>query len=80
MARKNNLKYVRAFGSKKYRNIIYIFGFIGIGLVIQQFETFLNTFMYFFSFKGLMLYLITLIFVKSLHELGTWIYCKIFWL
>ena len=54
------LKYVRAFGSKKYRNIIYIFGFIGICLVIQQF----------FSFKGLMLYLITLIFVKSLHELG----------
>ena len=64
------LKYVRAFGSKKYRNIIYILGFIGICLVIQQFETFLNTFMYFFSFKGLMLYLVTLIFVKSLHELG----------
>ena len=64
------LKYVRAFGSKKYRNIIYILGFIGIFLVIQQFETFLNTFMYFFSFKGLMLYLVTLIFVKSLHELG----------
>ena len=61
------LKYVRALGSKKYRNIIYILGFVGICLVIQQFETFLNTFMYFFSFKGLMLYLVTLIFVKSLQ-------------
>ena len=34
--------------------------------------------MYFFSFKGLMLYLITLIFVKSLHELGNGYIAKYF--
>jgi len=64
------LKYVQAFGSKQYRYVIYVLGFIGISLVIQQFENFLTTFMYFFSFKGLILYVITLIVVKTLHELG----------
>ena len=63
------LKYAKILGSKKIRNLIYILGFIGICLVIQQIESFKNTFLYFFSFKGLMLYLITLVFVKSLHEL-----------
>ena len=42
------LKYVKVLGSKKFRNIIYILGFIGICLVIQQFEVFINTFLYFF--------------------------------
>ena len=64
------LRYAKILGSKKVRNLIYILGFIGICLVIQQIESFKNTFLYFFSFQGLMLYLITLVFVKSLHELG----------
>jgi len=64
------LKYIKPLGAKKFRNIIYILGFIGICLVIQQFENFLNTFMYFFSFQGLLLYILTLVLVKSLHELG----------
>ncbi|MDA7587873.1 site-2 protease family protein [Candidatus Pelagibacter sp.] len=61
---------VKFLGSKKIRNIIYILGFIGLFFVIQQFENFTKTFLYFFSFKGLMLYFITLVFVKCLHELG----------
>jgi len=61
---------VKFLGSKKIRNIIYILGFIGLFLVIQQFENFAKTFLYFFSFKGLMIYFITLVFVKCLHELG----------
>jgi len=61
---------VKFLGSKKIRNIIYILGFIGLFLVIQQFENFSKTFLYFFSIKGLMLYFITLVFVKCLHELG----------
>jgi len=64
------LRYAKILGSKKVRNLIYLFGFLGICLVIQQIESFKNTFLYFFSFKGLMLYLVTLVFVKSLHELG----------
>ena len=61
---------VKFLGSKKIRNIIYLLGFIGLFFVIQQFENFTKTFLYFFSFKGLMIYFITLILVKCLHELG----------
>ena len=61
---------VKNLGSKNFRNLIYFFGFIGIFLVIQQYESFAKTFMYFFTFNGLLLYLVTLIFVKCLHELG----------
>ena len=64
------LRYIKPLGEKKFRNIIYILGFVGICLVIQQFESFLNTFLYFFSFEGLLFYLAALVFVKSLHELG----------
>ncbi len=65
-----NLSKVKNLGSAKFRNLIYILGFIGICLVIQQFEVFKKTFLYFFTFNGLMLYFITLILVKCLHELG----------
>ena len=65
-----NLSKVEILGSSKFRNLIYIFGFIGICLVIQQFEVFKKTFLYFFTFNGLMLYFITLVLVKCLHELG----------
>ena len=61
---------VKFLGSKKIRNIIYILGIIGLFFVIQQFENFTKTFLYFFSFKGLMIYFVTLVFVKCLHELG----------
>ena len=64
------LKYTIPYASKQYRYIIYLIGFIGICLVVQQFEDFLTTFMYFFSIKGLLFYAITLIAVKILHELG----------
>ena len=37
---------VRKLGSKNFRNVIYLLGFIGIFLVIQQYESFVKTFMY----------------------------------
>jgi len=39
-------------------------------VVVNQFEQFLTTFTYFFSTEGFFYYLITLVFIKSLHELG----------
>ena len=42
------LRYAKILGSKKVRNLIYLFGFLGICLVIQQIESFINTFLYFF--------------------------------
>ena len=38
---------VKNLGSKNFRNLIYFFGFIGFFLVIQQYESFAKTFMYF---------------------------------
>ena len=47
-----------------------IIGFIGILLVIRNWDNFISTFMYLFSKEGMIYYGISLIFVKSLHELG----------
>ena len=64
------LSKVKFMGSKQFRSFIYVLGIFGFFIVIQQYETFLKTFMYFFTLKGLFLYFLTLIFVKCLHELG----------
>ena len=64
------LKYVKFFASKKFRYITYVLGLIGLMVVVNQFEQFLTTFTYFFSTEGFFYYLITLVFIKSLHELG----------
>ena len=42
---------VSFLGSKKFRNIIYIFGFFGLIFVIQQFEVFKKTFCIFLHLK-----------------------------
>ena len=64
------LKNVKFLGSKKSRFIIYILGIVGLFLVTQQFENFTKTFLYFFTLQGLLLYFLTLVVVKCLHELG----------
>ncbi len=49
---------------------ILALGCMGILLVMRQWEEFSNTFIYFFNLKGIIFYAITLIIVKSAHELG----------
>lgn len=49
---------------------VLVLGCIGGLLVIRQWEEFSNTFSYFFNIKGIIFYAITLIVVKSAHELG----------
>ena len=63
-------KKVKFLGSIKTRYTIYVLGIIGLFLVIQQFENFTKTFLYFFTLQGLLLYFLTLVIVKCLHELG----------
>ena len=58
------------FGKKLFRSIIYFFGIIGIYFVIQSWDEFLSTFLYFFNFNGLIFYAIALVGVKAIHELG----------
>ena len=67
---KITLPIVSKLGSKLVRNLIYILGLVGIFLVIQEYEKFWNTFSYFYNFNGLILFGITIVFVKALHELG----------
>ena len=64
------------------RRIIYGLGIIGIFLTITNYEKFLSTFSYFYNINGLILFGITIVFVKALHELGhayvaTYYKCKV---
>ena len=52
------------------RNTIFILGLLGLYLVARQWDTFVNTFLYFFNVKGGVYYFIALVFIKVFHELG----------
>ncbi|MFC4260929.1 HlyD family efflux transporter periplasmic adaptor subunit [Marinobacter lacisalsi] len=50
--------------------LIIMLGVIGGFMVLRQWDTFTATFLYFFSLEGMVLYALTLVLVKSAHELG----------
>lgn len=50
--------------------LILLLGLLGVGLVLRQWDAFSATFIYFFSLEGMLLYGLTLVLVKSAHELG----------
>lgn len=52
------------------RTIILTLGLIGIVLTLHQWDSFVTTFLHFFTWQGLLLYGITLAGVKILHEFG----------
>lgn len=56
--------------SNLWQNIVLFLGFIGIVFVLRDWENFTSTFMYLFSKEGFFYYFLSLVFVKSLHELG----------
>ncbi|WP_235826987.1 site-2 protease family protein [Aliarcobacter vitoriensis] len=56
--------------SNLWQNIVLILGFIGIIFVLRDWENFSSTFMYLFSKEGFLYYFLSLVFVKSFHELG----------
>jgi len=56
--------------SKLWQNIVLVLGFIGIIFVLRDWEKFTSTFMYLFSKEGFFYYFLSLVFVKSFHELG----------
>ncbi|MDD2888812.1 MAG: HlyD family efflux transporter periplasmic adaptor subunit [Aliarcobacter sp.] len=56
--------------SKLWQNIIFFLGFIGIIFVLRDWENFISTFMYMFTKEGFFYYFLSLLFVKSFHELG----------
>ncbi len=55
------------------RPVLYLFGvifIIGTFLAMRQWDSFINTFQYFFSFKGILFYTFAIFFAKFIHELG----------
>ena len=65
-----NKNKVDFFYSNLWQNMVLFLGFIGIVFVLRDWENFISTFMYMFSKEGFFYYFISLVFVKSFHELG----------
>ena len=66
----NNKNRINFLYSNLWQNIVLILGFIGIVFVLRDWENFISTFMYLFSKEGFFYYFLSLVFVKSMHELG----------
>lgn len=64
------LPFVTMFYTRRFAWITVAAGTIGLYLVSRQWGAFIATFPNFFSFGGAALYVLTLAFVKSMHELG----------
>lgn len=62
------LPLVKPFSSRVAFLIYFILGALGIFLLLDRFDEFLNTFTYFFNFEGLLVYALAIIFVKIIHE------------
>lgn len=79
---KATLPWVECVYSQAFRNSLLVMFLIGVFLVIRQWSEFSNSFLYFFNAKGMAFYVLALIFIKILHELGhaytaTRYHCKV---
>lgn len=64
------MPYVEHLYSKKVLWVMLLLGLLGVFLVSRQWDTFLSTFLHFFSWDGVLWYALTLVIVKIIHELG----------
>lgn len=64
------LRYVRPLVSWPAFILYFIFTVMGIILLLNRFDEFLNTFSYFYNFQGLLAYGFALTSVKVIHELA----------
>ncbi len=64
------LPILRPFFSRVWLYLLGSATVLGLFLVGRQWESFINTFTYFFSFKGMVFYGLTIFGVKLFHELG----------
>ncbi len=66
----STLMFAKIIGSKLVRYIVYVLGLMGIYFVIQNWDQFINTFLYFFNWNGFIFYAFSLVLVKAIHEFG----------
>ena len=64
------LDLVSFFYTRLWKNIIFCLGGVGIILVLRNWSVYVSTFQHFFSKEGAFYYFISLLFIKSMHELG----------
>ncbi|MGH1419770.1 MAG: biotin/lipoyl-binding protein [Hyphomicrobiaceae bacterium] len=62
--------FVSPFFSDWFFFFLAITGVLGLYFVSRQWEQFAGTFLHFFTFEGFLIYGLSLIFVKTMHELG----------
>jgi len=62
--------FVEFFLTRTFAIITILAGLTGFYFVSRQWDSFLSTFSYFFSFEGALIYMVALMFIKILHELG----------
>lgn len=67
---RKTLPYVEPLFMKPFRVTVLICGFLGLYLVVRQWESFMATFLYFFNLQGLVYYFLALVVIKIFHELG----------
>jgi putative peptide zinc metalloprotease protein len=67
---RKTLVYVEPIFSTTTVSFIVLLGLIGLYIVGRQWDTFTSTFLYFFNLQGLAFYFISLVFIKTLHELA----------
>lgn len=65
-----NLSNINFMYSRIWSLLLVILGMTGMIRAMKEWELFLSTFLHFFSFEGFAYYLVSLIAVKSFHELG----------
>ncbi len=56
--------------TKTALTVIVLLGIVGCVGIVRQWESFANTFLYFFSLQGMTAYMLGLLGIKILHELG----------
>lgn len=66
----HTLPYIRFVFSRGFFQIVLVATFLGLYLVTRQWESFEQTFMYFFTLEGLVLFAVAIFLAKVIHELG----------
>ncbi len=64
------LPFVKIFFTKAFLTIILILAFLGFYLIARQWDEFIHTFSYFFTFQNMLVFVLAIIIVKIFHELG----------
>lgn len=65
---KNTLHFATPFASRIAMVLYGLIGFFGVMTLLLHFETYVNTFTYFFNVRGVLFYLGAILFVKLIHE------------